>query len=434
MAGRAARTQRRGNARLSARAVAARIVLDVNENAVPLFAALADVPTALPERDQSLARAIVRTTVRRRGDIEWVLARLLTKALPRKAGMVRAVLAMSAAQLLFMRQADHAAVSEAVELLKAEPSTGGFVGLANAVLRRLVRERETHLSALPVEANTPPWLFARWVGTYGAGTAAAMAQAHREEPPLDLALAPDGAAPVGAVMLPTGGARLPATMVERIEGYATGGWWVQDMAAQLPALLLEPAAEMRVADLCAAPGGKTMQLAAQGATVTAVELDPSRAVRLRENLARTGLLGRVTVVEGDALALDGTFDAVLLDAPCSATGTLRRQPDVAWSKSARDIGALAKVQRALLAHAAGLLRPGGRLVFATCSLEPEEGEAHLGFTREALPLALEPIVEGPAAAFATADGAMRTLPHLALPGGAGLVGLDGFFAARFRRV
>ncbi|MEM8662905.1 MAG: transcription antitermination factor NusB [Pseudomonadota bacterium] len=407
----------------------------VCESAVPLFVALDDIPANLSGRDRSLARAIIRATVRRRGDIDFVLARLLAKPLPKRAARVRAVLRMAAAQLLFMRQADHAAVSEAVELLKADASTGGFVGLANAVLRRLVRERETLLAALPVEANTPPWLYARWVAHYGAKSAAAMADAHREEPPLDLSLAPGTPMPEGAVALPGGGARLPATLVEGIDGYDAGQWWVQDFAAQLPAALLEPRAGMSVADLCAAPGGKTMQLAAAGATVTAVEQDGLRAMRLRDNLERTGLAERVAVVEADARQVEGVFDAVLLDAPCSSTGTMRRQPDVAWSKSKRDIDALAKVQRTLIEHAATLVRPGGRLVFATCSLEPEEGEAHLTHVREAVPaLQIEPIVSGPATAFVNADGAMRTLPFMALEPEGGLRGLDGFFAARFRRI
>ena len=411
------------------------MVAEVCEEHAPLSAVLeAGTSVPLEPRDDALARAIVRTTVRRRGDIDFILGTLMAKALPKRAVKVRAVLRISAAQLLFMRQADHAAVNVAVDLLKADASTGGFSGLVNAVLRRLIRERDELLAAVPVEANTPPWLYARWVAHYGAETAAAIAAAHREEPPLDLALRPGASAPEGGVPLPTGGVRLPASSVEALEGYSEGGWWVQDLAAQLPATLLGDVAGQDVLDLCAAPGGKTMQLAAAGARVTAYELDPARAERLAANLARTGLADRVDVRVADAREAEGSYDAVLLDAPCSATGTLRRQPDVAWSKSAKDIGVLQRVQRTLLRHAAERVRPGGRLVYATCSLEPEEGEAHLAAIGEIAPgLSLDPITDGPAAPFATAEGAMRTLPPMALPGEGGLVGLDGFFAARFRR-
>jgi 16S rRNA (cytosine967-C5)-methyltransferase len=185
--------------------------------------------------------------------------------------------------------------------------------------------------------------------------------------------------------------------------------------------------------MCAAPGGKTMQLASRGAAVTAVDIDPDRAARLRENLARTGLADRVDVVVADALTLEGEWDAVLLDAPCTATGTLRRQPDAAWNRTPADLTPLADLQRDLLRRAASLVGPGGKLVYATCSLEPEEGEEQLAFAAKALgSLAPDPLTEGPAAAFATAEGAMRTLPHSPHPGGE-LSGLDGFFAARFTR-
>lgn len=417
------------------RAIAADIVASVCERHTPLAAALdAAVPATakLDPRDAALARAIARVTVRRRGDIDWCLSRLMTKALPKKAVEVRAVLRISAAQLLFMRQAEHAAVSLAVTLLKGDPGTAGFSGLTNAVLRRLIRERDELLAALPADANTPPWLYARWVRAWGAEGAAKLAAAHREEPSLDLAFAgPDVARPEGAVPLPTGGVRLPVSDVTAIDGYAEGGWWVQDAAAQLPALLLGDVAGKRVLDMCAAPGGKTMQLAAAGAHVTALELDADRAARLAENLARTRLADRVEVVVGDALKAEGTYDAILLDAPCSATGTMRRQPDVAWSKTEKDIGLLSHLQRELLKRAAGCLAPGGTLVFATCSIEPEEGERQVEYARKHLPqLALSPITDGPAAPFATEAGVMRTLPFM--PVGEAQ-GLDGFFAARFTR-
>ncbi|WP_420391713.1 RsmB/NOP family class I SAM-dependent RNA methyltransferase [Acuticoccus sp.] len=428
-----ARTRRRAIG-ADPRAVAAGVVEAVCEGGATLADALASVGDALLEpRDAALARAIARATVRRRGDIDWCLSRLMERPLPRRAGEARSILRSAAAQLLFMRQAEHAAVNVAVALLKASPAGGGFAGLANAVLRRLVGERDGLLARLPVEANTPGWLWRRWVGSWGEATAAAIAAAHREEPALDLAFAgPDVSRPADATALPTGGARVPRGDVTAMEGYAEGGWWVQDVAAQLPVTLFGDVAGRTVLDLCAAPGGKAMQLAAAGARVTALEVDEARAVRLSQNLARTRMGDRVQVVVGDARAATGRYDAVLLDAPCSATGTLRRQPDAAWAKSAADVAALAGLQRDLLRRAADCLAPGGMLVFATCSIEPEEGEAHLAFVREALPgLAPEPVAEGPAATFATSEGTVRTLPHMVV-GDGGPKGLDGFFAARFR--
>lgn len=420
-----------------ARAAAAQIVERVCEEHQPLAAVLeafaGGEAAALPERDATLARAIARIAIRRRGDIDWCLAALMDRPLPRRAAGVRATLRVAAAQLLFMRQAEHAAVNTAVALMKADAATAGFSGLANAVLRRLARERDDLLARLPVEANTPAWLWRRWTATFGEDAARAMAETHRQEPGLDIAFAGPAPLPEGATALPTGGARLPLGAVTEIEGYAEGTFWVQDMAAQLPALLLGDVAGLSVLDLCAAPGGKTMQLASRGARVTAVEIDPDRAARLAENLARTRLADRVEVVVADALDMKGRFDAVLLDAPCTATGTLRRQPDVAWAKSPRDLKPLQNLQRDLLRKAASLVVPGGRLVYATCSLEPEEGEDQLAFVSRALPsLELEPITEPAHAAYATPAGALRTLPHLPIPG-TSLSGLDGFFAARFRR-
>ncbi|MEM9222933.1 MAG: transcription antitermination factor NusB [Pseudomonadota bacterium] len=420
----------------SARALAAEWVFDVCDAGYAMSAVLDEGPPGyVAQRDAALARAILRTTVRRRGDIDHVLSGLLAKPLPRRAAMARAVLRTGVAQLLFMRQPDHAAVGESVALMRRGGSTGGFAKLGNAVLRRVARDRAEILEKLPVAANTPGWLFRRWADAYGEDAAAEIAAIHREEPPLDLSLMPGTEPPEGAVPLPGGGARLKSAAVEGIEGYGEGHWWVQDFAAQLPATLLSAAPGMTVADLCAAPGGKTMQLAAAGAQVTAVEVDGTRAKRLMENLERTGLKENVALVEADARTVSGTFDAVLLDAPCSATGTLRRQGDVAWSKSEDDIKALATLQQELISHATGLLRPGGVLVFATCSLEPEEGDGHLSFIGEELPqLELDPVGEGIAAAFADEKGVIRTLPHQTICDEPPIKGLDGFFAARFRRV
>lgn len=412
---------------VASRREAADLIEAVYEGREPLTAV-----TERLEPGAGFVRALVRTAVRRRGDIAWCLSRLMTRPLPRKASGVRAVLSMASGQILFMRQADHAAVATAVDVLKGQPETAGFAALANAVLRRLIKERATLLDELPAAANTPRWLWQRWENAYGPDTAAAFAATHREEPPLDLALADPSAPPAipDALTLPTGGLRVPTDTVSHMTGFVEGAFWVQDMAAQLPVTALGNVQGRRIADLCAAPGGKTMQLAAAGAQVVAVEASAKRAERLVENLARTGLSPRVEVRIADARSVAGTFDAVLLDAPCSSTGTLRRHPDVAWAKRPGDIDSLVTLQRELLAHAATLLGPGGRLVYATCSLEPEEGEHQADWATNALGLNATP-VQGAAATFADGNGRLRTLPHQVVA--PGIVGLDGFFAATFVR-
>ena len=315
----------------------------------------ADDGAGLTSRDRSLARAMVRTTVRRRGDHNRMHGQLLARPLPKKAAQARLHLTLAAAQIVFMRQAHHAAVDCTVTILKSDGATGGFAGLANAVLRRLGRERDALLATLPVETNTPQWLWRRWVTHYGAEATAHMAAVHREEPPLDIMLAPGGTPPDGAAALPTGGARLASANVPELEGYSEGGWWVQDFAAQLPVTMLGALEGKTAIDLCAAPGGKTMQLAAAGADVVALELDGARLARLGENLARTQLSERVRMVEGDALEAQGQYDAVLLDAPCSATGTLRRQPDVALARRPDDFARNGALQRRLIERAAALV-------------------------------------------------------------------------------
>jgi len=299
------------------------------------------------------------------------------------------------------------------------------------VLRKVATEGAAALEGLDAERlDTPPWLWSAWHAAYGPAVRA-MVRAQREPAPLDLTLAPGAAAPEGAEPLTTGSARLPAgTLLADLPGFAEGAFWVQDAAAALPAKLLGVQAGERVADLCAAPGGKTAQLVAAGARVTAVERDARRLGRLRENLARLKL--EAELVQADAASwspAEAGYDAILLDAPCTATGIIRRHPDIPHLKRAADIAPMAEAQARLLAHAATLLRPGGRIVFATCSLQPEEGEAHLP-RAASLGLVLDPIrleeVPGLEAAL-TAAGTLRTRPDMWAERG----GLDGFFAARF---
>ena len=303
-----------------------------------------------------------------------------------------------------------------------------FAGLVNAVLRRVAEAGPAALDALDgPRLDTPGWLWAAW-----GADARAVAEAHQLEAPLDLSLRAGTSLPDGAALLPTGSVRLPAgSRLAEVAAFVEGRAWVQDAAAALPARLLEVRPGERVADLCAAPGGKTAQLADAGAAVTAIERDPQRLGRLHENLARLGLIAATVAADVLAWTPSETFDAVLLDAPCTATGTIRRHPDIPHLKRARDATGLAAQQDALLAAAARLLRPGGRLVYAVCSLLPQEGVERLGEAARA-GLVADPIrpEELPGLAEAvTANGHVRTTPAMWQDRG----GLDGFFIARFRR-
>jgi 16S rRNA (cytosine967-C5)-methyltransferase len=408
---------------------------------------------ALDDRDRRLAHALASTALRHLGEIDAVLARLVEKAPWRRAGPLRQILRIAAAQILFMGVADHAAVSTAVDQVAGDKDAVHFKGLANAVLRRMIREREQLLASLdPDRLDTPDWLWRRWLAAYGEPTARRIAAMHRVEPYLDLSARSDPAAlaeAVGGVFLPTGTVRLtPSGPVDALPGFAEGGWWVQDAAAALVPKLLGDVAGKRVADLCAAPGGKTAALATAGAEVTAVDISAERLRRLSENLVRLHLSAEIFAADilewrpdksraaADRNREPVLFDAVLLDAPCSATGTIRRHPDIVWLKTADDIAALAKLQGAMLERVAGWVRPGGLLVYATCSLEPEEGEAQIArflarhpFTR----VPVEAAEVGGLAEIVTPAGDVRTLPSHLASDTPRLAGLDGFFMARLRR-
>jgi 16S rRNA (cytosine967-C5)-methyltransferase len=390
----------------------------------PLEEALDALPARLAPRDRSAAHRIAASVLRRAGSLDAVLEPFLRREPP---PVVRAALRAGAAELLLLGTPAHAAVAATVAVVPKP-----FAGLVNAVLRRVARDGAAALAELDAERlDTPPWLWSAWHAAYG-GAVRDIARAHARTAPLDLTLAPGAAVPEGAAPLPTGTARLPAgTRLTDLPGFEEGAFWAQDAAAALPARLLAARQGERIADLCAAPGGKTAQLAAAGARVVAVERDPRRAARLRENLERLKLSAEVVEADASAWAPGEAFDAVLLDAPCTATGIIRRHPDIPHLKRATDVAAMAEAQARLLAHAATLLRPGGRLVFATCSLQPEEGEAHLARV-EACGLKIDPIraEELPGLPEALgAQGAMRTRPDLWAAQG----GLDGFFAMRLVR-
>jgi 16S rRNA (cytosine967-C5)-methyltransferase len=389
--------------------------------------ALDDALEALPaieSRDRAAAHRLAAAVLRRSGTLDAMLEPFLKKAPPVP---VRHVLRLGAAGLLLLGTPPHAAVATAVALARGRGLVP-FCPLVNAVLRRVATAGPAALEAIDgPRLDTPAWLWASW-----GADARAIATAHQQEAPLDLSLYPGTPVPEGGIALPTGSVRLPAgTRVTELPGFADGAIWVQDAAAALPARLLDVRPGEHVADLCAAPGGKTAQLAATGARVTAVERDPTRLERLRQNLSRLRL--DVEIVQADVAEWQPgrTFDAVLLDAPCSATGTIRRHPDVAHLKRPRDIPALAEVQDRLLEAAVRLLRPGGRLIYAVCSLQPEEAAPRIArATGGALRVA--PFSPGELDALPqarTADGFLRTHPGLWPE----LGGMDGFFAARLVR-
>ena len=333
----------------------------------------------LEPRDRGFAMALVLMTLRRKGEADAVLQKFLAKPLPRKAGATFLILLIGVTQLLFLGQPPHAVIDMSVRLAKTDRNALHFSGSVNAVLRKLAIDGAALLADLDApRLNTPDWLWRRWSKTYGKATARSIAAAHAVEPPLDLTVngdSEDWARRLGGISLATGSVRLAnAGPVESLVGYGEGAWWVQDVAAAMPARLLGDLRGKTALDLCAAPGGKTLQLCAAGAIVTAVDSSSSRLDRLRGNLTRAGFMAEI--ITANALSYDPgyTFDVVLLDAPCSATGTIRRHPDLPYVKSASQIDRLVETQKQLLDHAAKLVKPGGTLIYCTCSLEPMEGE------------------------------------------------------------
>jgi 16S rRNA (cytosine967-C5)-methyltransferase len=427
---------------LLARRIAADIVGGVLHRKRPLDQqlALSSVGT-LPERDRALVRAIVATVLRRLGTLRQLLSTQLERGLPQQAPQVESVLLVGAAQILFFDVPDHAAVDLSVRLVQGDRHAARYSGLINAVLRRLARDGASRLATLDTALlDTPDWLMRRWIAHYGEATARAIAAAHAHEPALDLTVKSEPETWAGKLngrVLPTGSVRtLASGPIEQLSGYDEGAWWVQDAAAALPARLLGDVQDKAVADLCAAPGGKTAQLASAGAHVTAVDRSSSRLARLRQNLARLKL--SADIVEADAaLWQAGPFDAVMLDAPCSSTGTVRRHPDIPWLKSEVDLRKLVALQTRLLDQATTLLKPAGTLVYCTCSLEPEEGEqavaALLGRNSALRRAPIRPEEVAGLRELLTAEGDLRTLPCHLPDADPRMSGLDGFYAARIIR-
>src|SRR3984893_15235221 len=431
---------------LAARLAAAAILNDIVARCHPLDECFSG--TAILSRlgglepcDIALTRSIVTVALRRLGTIRAALAALLEKGLPRQAAHLEWTLIAASAQILFLDVPDHAAVDLAIRMTRLEAKNAPYASLVNGVLRNLIRAREKILrESDPLDHDTPAWLAERWRKTYGEAGAHAIASAHREEPTLDLTVLSDPliwAKRLGANGLPTGLVRLWTHMpVTGLPGFAEGHWFVQDAAAALPARLLRAGPGARVADFCAAPGGKAAQLAATGAEVTAIDRSAERLKKLAANFTRLNL--RASIVVADILNFTtGPFDAILVDAPCLATGTIRRHPDIAWIKKPRDIVALTALQTRLLDKAVELVKPGGMIVYCTCSIEPEENEMQIAALLRRNPgvmrVPIEPCEVGDLPEVLNENGELRTLPSHLPAAEPRLSGLDGLFAARLLR-
>lgn len=385
----------------------------------------------LSPRDAGFARALASESLRHFGELDAVIRKFVPKPLaPHKSGTATEILILGTCELLILKSAAHAAVDAANRLATSDNKAVHFKSLINAVLRRISREGEAARAGLDrVRLNTPDWLWTRWSAQYGEDAARAIASASQKQAPLDISVKPTATPPEAAPLFGNSYRLHEAARVEELPGFAQGDWWVQDCAASLPALLLGDVKDKRVIDLCAAPGGKTLQLAARGAKVVAVDADAARLERVKDNLARTHLEAEWVV--SDARDYEGTAPFVLIDAPCSATGTIRRHPDLPWIKGAADVNACALGAYDILEAGAAMVEPGGTLVFAVCSLEREEGEeqiaafldAHPEFTRA--PVTADDVFGH--SKWITPDGDLRTLPsHIE-------GGMDGFYAARLRK-
>ena len=410
----------------SPRAQALSLLAHVLAERLTLDEALARAPLAGPEADQRFAMLLVRTSLQHLGQLDAVIARYVEKPLPAKRMAVMNALRLGAAQLLCLNTPAHAAVNETVTLVK-KGKDAALSGLVNAVLQKIGRE----MPALPEPiTNLPTWVRTRWEKQYGMQATAQIAQIASVRAPLDVVSAAvmDGAVRLDAQVQRFVGEHPP---VEQLAGYAEGAFYVQDVAASYPARLLGDVRGKQVLDVCAAPGGKAAQLARAGAKVTALDRSAHRVARLKENMAR--LKCEVEMVVADALEWQPSslYDAILLDAPCTASGTWRRHPEVVHLLAPEDIREMAALQRALLARAWQWLKPEGKLVYCVCSLEPEEGEAQAAWFMSQMKDAVQvPLANADIPAHAiTAEGYLRTRPDMLAEQG----GMDGFFAAGFTK-
>ena len=427
----------RDNNSLTSRRLAAFAVKEVMENHQPLEQVLAGQPDyrALEGRDRAFVRLIAATTFRRMGQIDAALKPFVRQ---RPTKLVYAALQTAAAQILYLGTPAHAAVGETVSMLKSRGSSKGFANMANAVLRNVVEKGPALAGAQPPKVNIPGWIRGEWERAYGRQSGRKMSAQLMKDPVLDISVKSNVASwaeKLEGEVIGVESVRLGKIGdVTALDGFEDGEWWAQDVAATLPVQLLGDVKGLKVLDMCAAPGGKTMQLAAKGAQVTALDKSETRLERVKENLKRTKLSADIVCADALEWAPEGElYDVVLLDAPCSATGTFRRHPDVLYNRSPKDVSNLVRLQDKLLAKAAEFVRPGGTLIYCTCSLMPKEGHPRVdNFLQNVTDFRLIPILEAPGLALpedAFSGGAIRSLPYYLEDKG----GMDGFFIAQLER-
>lgn len=427
----------RDNSSLASRRLAAFAVKEVMENHQPLEQVLAGQQSyrTLESRDRAFVRLIAATTFRRMGQIDAALKPFVRE---RPTKLVYAALQTATAQILYLGTPAHAAVGETVAMLKSRGSSKGFANMANAVLRNVVDQGPRLAGAQPPKVNLPGWMRGEWERAYGRQAGRKFSAQLLKDPVLDLSVKSDVAGwaeKLGGEIIGTSSVRMDKIGdVPALEGFTDGDWWAQDVAATLPVEILGDVKGLRVLDMCAAPGGKTMQLAAKGAIVTALDKSEGRLERVKQNLERTKLTAEI--ICADALEWEpaqSDFDIVLLDAPCSATGTFRRHPDVLYNRTPKDVANLVRLQDKLLAKAASFVRPGGTLIYCTCSLMPKEGQPRVDRFLQTVPdFRLIPILSAEGLALpeeAFSGGSLRSLPYYLEDKG----GMDGFFIARLER-
>jgi 16S rRNA (cytosine967-C5)-methyltransferase len=393
--------------------------------------------SSMSPSDKAFSQLLVKTVLRRLGQIDALIGQFLERPLSGKTSRIAHILRLGIAQLSWLETPPHAAVHSSVEMTK-QIKMEKFGGLVNAVLKRVIKEGPDILAQQDAaKLNTPAWLWEAWEKAYGRENTEKIAQMHMNEPPLDISVksSPDSwAENLGGTALPTGSVRLRgAKNITHLKGFSEGSWWVQDAAAALPAIIMGNVKDRLVVDMCAAPGGKTAQLLAAGAKVIAMDMSKERIALLKTNIHRLKFQAEYVNADAAKWKPDSAPDAILLDAPCSATGTLRRHPDVAWHRNPEDIGRLAATQHKLLRHALDILKPSGKLVYSVCSLQPEEGEeqitALLGERKDISLLPVNPAAIGGLNECLTARGEIRTLPfYLGETGG-----MDGFYAALLQK-
>lgn len=412
------------------------------KNALDVLLDTSKVFASFDQRDRAFIRMLVSTCLRHLGQIDDLIRFAQDRPDSLKTPMLRNILRLGVTQIFFMDVPDHASVDTSVRLAE-QAKLGKQKNFVNAVLRKILRDgKERFEKQDPARLNTPDWLLQIWIADYGLNAAAQIANAHMGEAALDItvkdaAQRAEWASALDATLLPTGSLRRNAKGgVKALDGFDAGEWWVQDAAAALPATLFGDLSGAHVADMCAAPGGKTMQLVALGANVTALDRSVKRMKRVEENLKRVGFSDRVKIEIADASVWKPAEPVthILLDAPCSATGTIRRHPDNVYLKTPQDIARLCTIQERLLYHAADILAEGGMMIYCTCSLQKDEGErqiekflsTHRNFER----LVVIPQDVGGCVEFINDDGDIRILPFMLSDQG----GIDGFFVSRLRKI